>query len=83
MPGLHDFKTGIFASSKGADSYMLSPEIATVRLQEMIFFFRVVCLKKRSAKSQLELFEVSTCRQLKNIIKLLECHYNIQDLRFI
>ena len=47
---LHDFKTGIFVSSKGADGYILSRQIATVWLHE---------------KSQLELFEVSYLQAIK------------------
>ena len=41
---LHDFKTGIFVSSKGADGYILSRQIATVWLHELIFFFTANCL---------------------------------------
>ena len=41
---LHDFKTGIFVSSKGTDGYILSRQFATVWLHEMIFFFTANCL---------------------------------------
>ena len=47
---LHDFKTGIFVSSKGADGYILSRQIATVWLHEMVSSLQLIACRKAVQK---------------------------------